>query len=98
MNNMKKMRKSRNNELKCEISKTQALQLKRQRTLNEHRAIGPRVTRLRYDLKCHFSRSENITSSESSRVRRAGGAENVTSTGQGVTRHQNAARTIGARP
>jgi len=62
MNNTEKMRKSKNNELKYGISKTRALQFKCQRTLNEHRAIRPHVTRLRYDPKCHLSRSENITS------------------------------------
>jgi len=98
MNSTEKMRKGRNNEFKCGISKTQALQLGRQRTQKEHRAIGPRVTRLRHDLKSHFPCSENITSSESSRVRCAGGAESVTSTGQEVPRHQNTPRTMGARP
>jgi len=98
MNGAKKMRKRRNDECQYGISKTQILQLRRQRTQKEHCAIGPRVTRLRHDLKSHFSCSENITSSESSRVRCAGGAENVTSTSQGVTRHQSIARTVGARP
>ena len=97
MNSTKKMRKGRNNECKCGISKTQTLQLRRQRTLKGYRAIGPRVTRLRHDLKSHFSCSENITSLVSLRVRRAGGAKKVTSTGQGVTRHQDTVRTMGAR-
>jgi len=61
-------------------------------TPNEHRAIGPRVRRLKYDPRRHFSRSESVTSSGSSNVRRVGSAKNVTSTGQKVTRHQNAPR------
>jgi len=63
-------------------------------TPNGHRAIEPRVRRLKYDPRRHFSRSESVTSSGSSKVRRVGGAENVMSTGQRVTHHQNATRTI----
>ena len=57
--------------------------------------MSPRVTKLRCELKCHFSRSENITSSESLRVRYASDAENVASIGQEATHHQNAAGAIG---
>jgi len=63
-------------------------------TRNEHRAIEPRVRRLKYDPRRHFSRSESALSSGSSNVRCVGGAENVTSTSQKVTRHQNAPRAI----
>jgi len=49
MNNMKGMRKGGNKGLKRGISKTQALQLKRQRMLTGHRAIEPRVRRLEDD-------------------------------------------------
>jgi len=59
------------------------------------RAIEPHVIRLRHELESHFSCSENITSSESSRVRSADGAENVTSTSQGVTRYDDISRTKG---
>ena len=59
-----------------------------QKALNGHRAIEPRVRRLKYDPRRHLSRSESVTSSESSKVRHDGGAKNVTSTGQRVTRQQ----------
>jgi len=63
-------------------------------TPNGHRPIEPRVRRLKYDPRRHFSRSESVALSGSLKVRRVGGAENVTSTGQKVTRHQNVTRTI----
>ncbi len=69
--------------------------MRRQETPNGGRAIEPHVIRLKCDLESHFSCSENITSSESSRVRSVDGAENVTSTNQGVTRRQDIAWTTG---
>jgi len=98
MSSTEKMRKSGNNELKRRISKDSSVAIEAPRTLNEHRKIEPSARRLRYDPRCHFPRSENIAPSESSKVRRAGDVENVTSASQRVTRHQNAARTTGARP
>jgi len=49
MNNMKGMRKGGNKGLKRGISKTQELQLKRQRMLTGDCAIEPRVRRLEDD-------------------------------------------------
>ena len=66
-------------------------QLETQRAPSADRAIEPPVTRLEHDL----SRSENVTSSEHSKVRHISGIENVTSVDQRMTRHQNATWTIG---
>jgi len=94
-NNAKKMRKHINDECKYGISKTQALQLRRQRSRKGGTVRLSHVSGdWRMTLSVTFSRSESVISTDSPRVRRAGEEENILSKAQKMSRSNRA----GERP